>query len=93
MWRKAEWHHHRVAAVDTGLTAALTRRLIRFILPPVSADPPALHVPPITTKMPTGVNDRERGDGTASHVTTWLKVAEELRSAGQWSGPTGRVMQ
>jgi hypothetical protein len=32
MWRKAEWHHHLVAAVDTGLTAALTRRLIRFIL-------------------------------------------------------------
>jgi hypothetical protein len=28
MWRKAEWHHHPVAAVDTGLTAARTR--LRF---------------------------------------------------------------
>jgi branched-subunit amino acid transport protein len=34
MCRKAEWHHHLVAAVDTGLTAALARRLIWFILPP-----------------------------------------------------------
>src|SRR5271166_1131956 len=30
MCRKAEWHHHLVAAVDTGLTAAHTRRLICF---------------------------------------------------------------
>jgi hypothetical protein len=35
MWRKAEWHHHPVAAVDTGLTAARARRPIRDILPPV----------------------------------------------------------
>jgi len=34
MCRKAEWHHHLVAAVDTELTAALARRLIWFILPP-----------------------------------------------------------
>jgi hypothetical protein len=39
MWRKAEWHHHLVAAVDTGLTAAHTRRQIRFILPPAWARP------------------------------------------------------
>jgi hypothetical protein len=39
MCRKAEWHHHLVAAVDTGLTAALTRRLIWFILPPAERGP------------------------------------------------------
>jgi hypothetical protein len=32
--RKADWHHHLVAAVDTGLTAAFIERRIRFILPP-----------------------------------------------------------
>jgi hypothetical protein len=34
MWRMAEWHHHLVAAVDAGLTAARTRRPIWDILPP-----------------------------------------------------------
>lgn len=31
--RKGEWHHHLVAAVDTGLTIAFTRCLIRSIPP------------------------------------------------------------
>ena len=34
MCRRAEWHHQLVTAVDTGLTAVLTRRLIWFMLPP-----------------------------------------------------------
>jgi len=52
MWRKAEWHHHLVAAVDTGLTAALTRRLIRFILASrLIMNPYALHGPPLTTEI------------------------------------------
>jgi hypothetical protein len=62
MRRKAEWHHHLVAAVDTGLTAALTRRLIWFILPPAERgpafDPPALHSPPVTAKMQTGASNK-----------------------------------
>jgi hypothetical protein len=39
MRRIPEWHHQLVAAVDAGLTAALTRRLILFTLPPLERGP------------------------------------------------------
>src|SRR6202012_1168652 len=62
MWRKDVWHHHLVAAVDTGLTAALMRRWIRVILPPCpSTSPLASHDPPITTKMRTRPDSRPPG--------------------------------
>jgi hypothetical protein len=49
--RVAERHHHLVTAVDTGLTAAHTRRQIRFIPPPAERGLTCIYGALVPTKM------------------------------------------